>query len=1197
MVAQRNGLPLNLGSIAIQPAISSQAATQPPTALISGIASTATTANFPPSITRLSPTVLTPVVPLLRTPNPFISSPVIFTPKPAPIKKLTEKDMQEETLSLDTHTFVNGQAVLDVSSLRCEFISMLDFRPMFATDGASITVFGRYMDDLYQSSAIRDTLRKYLLLNKSITTPQFNNVLSSISLRVNGDIINVSNTIKTFDALLGKIKEINNVLDLKNNMDASYVFKTPYQGLRNFVTQRMLFSEQAYNIFSDTKVLYQLLFDLGGILEKCSFNLIDGFTDSERSAYVSDPKTIRKQTIQDSITLDLTYGDNLRYTPDAIRSKYISDYITFNSVLNVLPASSTNRFKFLINLLSKELRVSKGLGKYKLPEAGFFGFLDRGNPFDNVIGSVPSDVFIAPLGQNSLSTLFYLKTGTQNAVILPFESRQVAGDGETVFVPGTTYFSDGILNGDFSTYFSYREAFSDRVAKARTVFNKLLLDPVQTNNDPDSAALGTTAILKSCLGLYASSQALIKKENNDPTNLLSFVLLLIGNSKASIKFEIYKLLLLVALYDTRQTVGIETTQTDPFRDLLFRELASQPIQGFSALITEANIPTLLDNQIEVVKQLLLNNITPLPQANLKAVAGLSRNQSAVLQRTEQLAQLGRPTPSPPPQHRNPNSNTAQVQVQQFSRLIYSLRGEHNLFKNVLDLAKQLFSAASSNDTLYHLVDGSSSTRYHGLTLSGYILLVFETFSALVDQFANRNISYNLVDGAGAKQKSSQYIQISFVGNELDQTVHDMQSYVKAAPYTNTIISDYDTKLRQEDQIVDNIIMFFEQLKDRMTNIAAPSLNETALMTALGTDNPNSLSTTRTAKGILQGIINKKNTYNPDSNMSLDFYLPSGKAVSERNWTAVVQAMRDGRFISSGSRKKLATVGIPYGFVKSALGARLSKSEVYNGKLQEDATDLISVNVYKLDKNDEGLIYKPQTFRFDLSLFARGFDAYDVKVLKAANFASLSTMFQLYDFDEDEPFSRVVAKTVEQYIADDPYYSASEERMALGREAGFNLYQSFLLDLYHHMLTGLNTSEETFISYTQEETATFTKEMKNMALGTADLTKIKFMSPEYRDLLKAFSGNRDDTELMLTLCNDIPKTVLRQKDYDRTFNILFDVDKFEIDTNAMGQTTEGQQQLELLHSTNRTFTDIDGGQYKVAEPFLLDEYFINVELVR
>lgn len=1141
-------------------------------------------------------TILTPIVTLTGRINPFIAPPVIFRPRPNPIRLLTKNDMVEETLSLDTHTFVNGQPVLDISNLRGEIISLLDFKPIYSSlNYQSNTRFGNYFNDLYQTSLVRDTLRKYLLLNKATTVAQFNSVLNSISTRVNQDIARSRKTINVLDGFIQKIKEINNVLDLKKNMDAVYSFRTPYLGLRNFVTQRMLFAEQSYNIFSDTKVLYQLLFDLSGILEKCSFNLLSNFTDADRSAYISSPISTRQQRVQDSITLDLTYGDNLLYTSDAIRTKYITDYVTFNSVLNVLPASSTDRFKFVVNFLSKEFRVSKGLGKYNVPEAGFFGFQNQGNPFDNVIGNVPSDIFVAPLGNNSLSTLFYLRTSTQNAVVLPFESRQVAGDGETVFVPGTNYFSDGILNGDFSTYNSYREAFSDRVTKARNVFNKLLLE--QSSYDSTSRNLLPEQMLRSILGYYVSSQDLVRGNNNDSTNLLSFVLFSLGNSNARVKFEVYKLLLLIALYDTRRTVTQDIAQTDRFRDLLLGELSQQNIQGFSEILTESNIPRLLDNQIAIVQQLVLNNIARLPPSVTNTGTGLSKNQSIISRQNQQRIQIGKLVASPPSDSRNPENNVAQVQIQQFANLIYTLRTTDNLFKNVLDMCKEMFAAASTNETAYHLFEGSSTTRYNGLSLSGFMLLVFELFSNLVDQFGTKNITYGLVESSQATRlATTQYIQLNFVGDALTQISTDIRNFLRGSTYSNTIIADYQEKLPQEDKIIENILMFFEQLNNRLTNITSPTNQEIATLKEINTNNPNSLSTTRTAKSILTNIVNKKAVYNPNNSKALDFYLPAGKAISDRNWTAVNVALRESKFAENSSRRKIVSVGIPYGFVKSALGARLNKNEVNNGKLEEETSDLINVKIYKLDKNNDGIIYKPQQFKFDLSLFAKGFDAYPINQLVNQNYYTLQNFFQFYDFDEDMPFDQVTAKTPTEFVLTDNYYNVSAERRNLGIEVCGNLYQSFLLDMYSHIVTGLNTSEETFIAYTQEETTQFVAEMEKIPLGTADLTKVKFMAPEYRDLLTAFQNNQDDVKLMLTLCNDIPKTVFRQKDYDRVYNIMYDINAFPIDVNAMKQTKDGAELYNTLINTNRVY-ESNGEAYKKPEQLVLDSYFINVELVR
>jgi len=1227
MAATRNGSPVRVARTAIQPA---QSAILIPSVTTSNIPSSVPTMapvtitpilNIPVTMTTTQPiqtsanpffnpamltvstttpsfiatttsTILSPIVALTGTPNPVVLPPVIFRPKPNPVKLLTSKDMVEETLALDTYTMVNGQPVLDVSSLRSEIISFINFRPIYNSYlDRSFSNFGFYVDDLYKSSLVSDTLRKYLLLNRAITTSEFNNTLNTISTRVNGDITRSKNVIRSLDGLIEKIKEINNVLDIKNNFNNVDNFQTPLLGLRDFVTQRMLFSEQSYNIFSDTKVLYQLLFDLSGILEKCSFNLISDFTDAARSSYVSTPITNKQINIQDSISIDLTYGDNLRYTPESIRSKYIVDYINFNGIINVLPNKTQDRFVFILNLLSKELRVSKGLGKYNLQEAGFFGFRNQGNPFDNVIGGIPSDIFVSPTGNNSLSTLLYLRTSTQNAVVLPFESRQVAGDGETVFVPGANYFSDGILNGDFSAYNSYRENFSNRITQARNVFNKLLLSP----DDDTSTGLKSDEMLKSILRYYVHSQDFIRQNNNDATTILSFVLVLLGNSNPQIKFEVFKLLLLIAVYDTRNTITEDYSQTNKFRDLLLSELTQQKIQGFSENLTENNIPKLIDTQIAIVKQLVLNNVLPLPPSNAKAGTGLSNNNSATETRNKQTTQLGGKAPATPSKNRNPNNNVAQVQIQQFSNLIYSLRSTDNLFKNVLDLCNDLFRACSTNEQAYHLLNGSSATRYHGLTLSGFVLLVFEIFSSLADQFSTRNITYNLVNDQTTKLSAVQYIQATFNVQALLDVSTNINNFLQDMNYSSSIISDYQQKLREEERIIDNILKFFELLNGRFSGIIQPSGNETMIISEINTNNVNSLSTTRTAKNILQSIVNKQAVYNPTNNRALDFYLPAGKAVSDRNWEAVKTALFQPEFVGS-SKRKIVTVGIPYGFVRSALGAKLNKNEVYNGKLQENTSDLINVKIFKLDKNDDGIIFKPQQFKFDLSLFARGFDAYTTNEISRSNYYALRDTFQFYDFDEYLPFDQVTAKTFQQFVATDPYYRVSTERQRLCFEAVENLYRSFIFDMYLHMVTGLNVSEETFIAYSENETTTFTNEMAKIPLGTADLTKVKFMTPEYRELLNAFKNNQDDTKMMLTLCNDITKTVFRQKQYDRTYNIMFDIDKFAIDTNAMSQNQQGNDLLQQLTNEGRLYQS-NGETYKTSDDLVLDSYFTNVEIIQ
>ena len=758
-------------------------------------------------------TVLSPLLALTGRRNQHLIPAIITLPKPSILRQLTEKDYLEETLNLDTYTFVNGQVVLDVSKIRCDIISLSPFKPIYDKTGMSLTIFGEYFEDLYQSSNVRDATRKYLIVNglgpqnnaqeNRSTNSILSDILSRISFSVRNNISSAETTVGYLDNLIQRIKEINHRLDIKGSLGGDSAipifFSSPFVTLQQFFISRMLFSNTSYDIFSDTKVVYQLLSDLSGILDKCSFNLIDGFTDEDRRVYVSNPKKIKKQTAQDAITIDTTYGDKLAYTSNTIRLRYITNSVNMNGLLNTLPDGSANRFKFILNLLSREYKISKGLGKYKIPDASFFGIQNRGNPFDNIIGKVPSDIFLEPAGLNSLATLFYIKTGQSNAVVLPFENRQVVGDNETVFVPGSTYFCDSILRGDFSVYDQYADTFGTRYNKAKNIFDWFLLN--QSGLDQTSSPLEPIQILKSALSLYQLSHDLIRKDNNDPNALLTFVMFLISNGDPNIKFEIFKMLILIVVYDTRKNVVNKTAETDKFRDLLLQELTQQSLQGINLPINEDNIPSLLSTQIEIVKNLVIKKISGLSVNNNNGF-GLQKNQSKSEILNEQKKSLGIPTEKKYNSNKKNLSNVStQVQIQQFENLKDALRGESNLLKNIVDLIKTMFVAASDNDISYHLIDNGSATRFNGLTLTGNLSLVFEMFSCLVDQFARPSLIYNLIDGSGGKNISSQYINISYVGNELGIISNSISQYTINAPYKNDIIQDYDIKLKEENNII------------------------------------------------------------------------------------------------------------------------------------------------------------------------------------------------------------------------------------------------------------------------------------------------------------------------------------------------------------------------------------------------------------
>jgi hypothetical protein len=89
--------------------------------------------------------------------------------------------------------------------------------------------------------------------------------------------------------------------------------------------------------------------------------------------------------------------------------------------------------------------------------------------------------------------------------------------------------------------------------------------------------------------------------------------------------------------------------------------------------------------------------------------------------------------------------------------------------------------------------------------------------------------------------------------------------------------------------------------------------------------------------------------------------------------------------------------------------------------------------------------------------------------------------------------------------------------------------------------------------------------------------------------------------MLTLCNDIPKSVFREKDYDRVLNVVFDPSKFPVDIDTMCQTNEGYTLVQSLWASGQLYEENNGEGtptvYKRNANFVIDQHFVSVELVQ
>lgn len=227
-----------------------------------------------------------------------------------------------------------------------------------------------------------------------------------------------------------------------------------FRTLADFYETFMMFPRTALESFSGTKVLMQLLFDMRSIAEGYSMNLLN-LTDPDRQA--------GGLAFNSPVVIDRTYTNRngFSFNYDTVRSftdpVNAADNQFFTRFISSLPQAPDDRIKILINMISKELRVSRALGRTAVVadlRQKFAASTTDGSPFDNLIGGVGATIFEPVTGPGSLASLAVLDQSGGTAV-LPFETKYIdMNNTKKVYIPGSSFFVDSIVNVPILTSFN-----------------------------------------------------------------------------------------------------------------------------------------------------------------------------------------------------------------------------------------------------------------------------------------------------------------------------------------------------------------------------------------------------------------------------------------------------------------------------------------------------------------------------------------------------------------------------------------------------------------------------------------------------------------------------------------------------------------------------------------------------------------------
>lgn len=690
----------------------------------------------------------------VRIPIPRIRLQIPLIIKPPP-QKFSEDTLDVSETKIQNSNFVPVEAD-GISTFIPEILQITDFLPVWDKN----TRFRRYFQDFGPAGRLIDVQYNTLLLRRETTNDVLINMAESrrdnsfgfaprnakqrqINLQIDrfeqnivDELRRTGRTVRYYRQFITAAEIVKSLLDLKNIPKSN--FDRQFLTLEDFFQRRMQYSADQFRIFSDTKIIQQLLADFKEIAENYSTNLL-GLIDTDRD------------TDEDPVLLDRTYtlNDGFTFSIDQIRSTdapvNASERAFFNTFLNSLPDNPDDRVKLLVTVLSKEYRVSRGLGipgnQRQLNDVFTSG--DTGSPFDNIIGLAGNDIFENPIGPESLLSMTTLSID-DNTSVLPFERKYVdSEENKRTYVPGSSFFTDTLLDitdNNFNTkpYEDYANQFARKFSTANGLIDNLF------SLSRDSAISPSTMNDRFLSSFRNSIENITNISSLNRDQAIIAAIFKLANTDNNLKSKLFQFCLLV---------GLGTNSSTDLKPI-FRQLASElrTINNLSEVrVSRGSNPSLfgglrtlrpfIERLAADIENRVIALTTPTPRFNLgltlRANPQFTRLRTPFSQRTASVSAFSRLSVSA----LRVNQTTINIERFVIRRVLLSnidprSSSISNFIREYVNLVNDFAQAAAYNgETRYLLPDQSGRTRYNFLSTSTQLLLAFEILSSYVAKYS------------------------------------------------------------------------------------------------------------------------------------------------------------------------------------------------------------------------------------------------------------------------------------------------------------------------------------------------------------------------------------------------------------------------------------------------------------------------------
>jgi len=948
----------------------------------------------------------------------------------------------------------------------------------------------------------------------------------------------------------------------------------------------MGYSLNSFNTFSDTKILYQLLFDLRSASESYSINLLN-FRDLDRVSDVNSVKLDTSYVKTNNFNFDI---NSLSTKINGGLPKLGTQEDNFFNFLNSLPTDSLDRSKLLFHVFSRILRISKGLNKPNVknlltrvysPSTDF-------NPFDNILGTIPSDIFSSPLGSGTIASTLLLNDTTNPSIkVLPFENT-IVDDGETEYVPGSIYFKNSLLtNLDSFSFISFGEDFSTKVSNTQTVYNEIFDFYNSTNKlIPQNVIKQIFETLKNTLNNTTATAV-------SPETILIPAIFSLANTDKVLKLYLYQFCILLGL---SRVTGDSSPE-------LFKKLKSE--LKTTSVLSAVDIPidlTLTTDQSSNIK--LAANALAIKIGNY-ITEYLTQNSTLQINTDGNFSPPIRTDGFSSFYLSNPNL----INKILTDTVSATTSNKPNFFKDFIDLSLTFYE----NSKPFSINEQSTLSSYLNVSLSYILLVLFEGFCSLINKFVSVKfdiengklfgILYNIkflkasskaIEKAISEIETTSLVSFATVSNV--EYTNQSTNQSQLIPFGDSLIfSDqeyirkFDTfyqnykqlinTLQEEDTFIKNILSIFDSISLNFNLIKKSVVNLFASFSSQDKTfiNQNQGLINKTQYKISQSILNqaKNNFFTKDKISENEYY----------------HLLSFNNFYKKNEKQKLLSVGIPYGFIDSLRG-RLNKLSAISG--QEQVVDfkventIIKINVYKRNLLDEEIIYKPKQFLFDMNLSVVDYDE-TLEIDPYENFINLNNFIKLND----------TTSLIDKKLSKQDFLNQEKYNKLLPQEKETlynNTIISFLLNKHLLLSTGFDQFEGTYpiISYNYRQDTQFIP-LINLYLNLFNIPPISSLEQFYQNPL--IKSSIKDSVLLLQktvgVCNKtlIDSMIFTPKTFDKIFNILIDPSEFEINIEETPERVLGNDSIgkRIIKNGDKSFLIPKNDAF-------MDEYYVAIEVI-